>query len=72
MLQAIFADYPFDVAYGDLEGDLARLEAQVRECLPDWVWDPELAVELFVPVLYRNKGPTWSAACTTAMSNGLW
>ncbi|MBA6060861.1 bifunctional isocitrate dehydrogenase kinase/phosphatase [Pseudomonas juntendi] len=57
MLQAIFADYPFDVAYGDLEGDLARLEAQVRDCLPDWVCkDPELAVELFVPVLYRNKG----------------
>ncbi|WP_313432011.1 bifunctional isocitrate dehydrogenase kinase/phosphatase [Pseudomonas sp.] len=57
LLRAIFADYPFDAPYGDLEGDLVRLEEQLRECLPDWVCkDPALAVELFVPVLYRNKG----------------
>jgi isocitrate dehydrogenase kinase/phosphatase len=57
LMRAIFADYPFDVPYGDLEGDLVRLEQQLRECLPDWVCkDPALAVELFSPVLYRNKG----------------
>ncbi|HDS1736187.1 bifunctional isocitrate dehydrogenase kinase/phosphatase [Pseudomonas sp. BP8] len=57
LLRAIFADYPFSVPYGDLEGDLARLEEQLRECLPDWVCkDPALTVELFSPVLYRNKG----------------
>ena len=57
LLRAIFTDYPFDAPYGDLEGDITRLEEQLRECLPDWVCkDPALAVELFVPVLYRNKG----------------
>lgn len=57
LLRAVFADYPFDMPYGDLEGDLTRLEEQLRECLPNWVCkDPALAVELFVPVLYRNKG----------------
>ncbi|WP_442109087.1 bifunctional isocitrate dehydrogenase kinase/phosphatase [Pseudomonas sp. NUPR-001] len=57
VLTQIFDDYCFDVAYGDLEGDLARLEGQLRESLPDWVCkDPALAVELFSPVLYRNKG----------------
>ena len=57
LLRAIFADYAFDVPYGDLEGDIARLEDQLRECLPDWVCkDPALTVELFTPVLYRNKG----------------
>ncbi|MDH1629748.1 bifunctional isocitrate dehydrogenase kinase/phosphatase [Pseudomonas mosselii] len=57
LLRAIFADYRFDVPYGDLEGDLSRLQDQLRECLPDWVCkDPALAVELFTPVLYRNKG----------------
>ena len=57
LLQAIFADYRFHIPYADLDGDLLRLEAQLRECLPDWVCrDPALAVELFVPVLYRNKG----------------
>ncbi|WP_145186271.1 bifunctional isocitrate dehydrogenase kinase/phosphatase [Pseudomonas sp. URMO17WK12:I11] len=57
LLRAILADYPFATPYGDLQGDLARLEAQLRECLPDWVCkDPALTVELFVPVLYRNKG----------------
>ncbi len=55
LLRAIFADYAF--AYGDLENDVSRLEAQLRECLPDWVCkDPTLAAELFTPVLYRNKG----------------
>lgn len=57
LLRSIFADYAFNVPYGDLEGDVARLEEQLRECLPDWVCkDPTLAVELFSPVLYRNKG----------------
>ena len=57
LLRAVFADYPFCVPYGDLDADVARLEAQMRECLPDWVCkDPALAVELFSPVLYRNKG----------------
>ncbi|MFE2008128.1 bifunctional isocitrate dehydrogenase kinase/phosphatase [Pseudomonas guariconensis] len=57
LLRSIFADYPFNVPYGDLDGDVARLEQQLRECLPDWVCkDPALAVELFLPVLYRNKG----------------
>ncbi|MFB4392245.1 MULTISPECIES: bifunctional isocitrate dehydrogenase kinase/phosphatase [unclassified Pseudomonas] len=57
LLRAMLADYPFSVPCGDLEGDLARLELQLRDCLPDWVCkDPALAVELFVPVLYRNKG----------------
>ncbi|MCE1115173.1 bifunctional isocitrate dehydrogenase kinase/phosphatase [Pseudomonas sp. NMI795_08] len=57
LLRAIFADYVFNAPYGDLEGDLTRLEQQLRESLPDWVCkDPALAVELFTPVLYRNKG----------------
>ncbi|MHA6161387.1 bifunctional isocitrate dehydrogenase kinase/phosphatase [Pseudomonas sichuanensis] len=57
VLRAIFADYAFNEPYADLEGDLARLEQQLRESLPDWVCkDPALAVELFSPVLYRNKG----------------
>ena len=31
--------------------------AELRENLPDWVCkDPELSVELFSSVLYRNKG----------------
>ncbi|WP_138737184.1 bifunctional isocitrate dehydrogenase kinase/phosphatase [Pseudomonas putida] len=55
LLRAILSDYAF--AYGDLESDVSRLEEQLRECLPDWVCkDPTLAVELFSPVLYRNKG----------------
>ncbi|MNO50673.1 Isocitrate dehydrogenase kinase/phosphatase [compost metagenome] len=57
MLAQIFDDYSFDVPYADLEGDLCRLEAELRESLPDWVCkDPALSVELFSPVLYRNKG----------------
>ncbi|CAI3808345.1 Isocitrate dehydrogenase kinase/phosphatase [Pseudomonas sp. MM221] len=55
LLRAILSDYAF--AYGDVESDVSRLEEQLRECLPDWVCkDPTLAVELFSPVLYRNKG----------------
>jgi isocitrate dehydrogenase kinase/phosphatase len=55
LLRAILSDYAF--AYGDLDSDVSRLEEQLRECLPDWVCkDPTLAVELFSPVLYRNKG----------------
>ncbi|OEO24212.1 bifunctional isocitrate dehydrogenase kinase/phosphatase [Pseudomonas sp. J237] len=57
MLQAIFHDYCFSVAFEDLPRDLARLEGQLRESLPDWVCkDPALTVELFYSVLYRNKG----------------
>ncbi|WP_397449303.1 bifunctional isocitrate dehydrogenase kinase/phosphatase [Pseudomonas sp. NA-150] len=57
MLRQIFTDYTFDVAFADLPGDMQRLEAQLRENLPDWVCkDPLLSVELFSSVLYRNKG----------------
>jgi isocitrate dehydrogenase kinase/phosphatase len=57
MLASIFADYRFSEEYADLPGDLKRLEAQLRENLPDWVCkDPQLSVELFSSVLYRNKG----------------
>ncbi|MFJ9993687.1 bifunctional isocitrate dehydrogenase kinase/phosphatase [Pseudomonas putida] len=57
LLRAILADHAFEMPYGDLDVDLARLEEQLRECLPDWVCkDPALAVELFSSVLYRNKG----------------
>ncbi|MGY2291068.1 bifunctional isocitrate dehydrogenase kinase/phosphatase [Pseudomonas sp. SDO528_S397] len=57
MLEQVFADYCFSEAYADLPGDLRRLEAQLRENLPDWVCkDPDLTVELFSSVLYRNKG----------------
>ncbi|WMN19342.1 bifunctional isocitrate dehydrogenase kinase/phosphatase [Pseudomonas piscis] len=57
MLRQIFTDYRFSVDYADLFGDMRRLEAQLRENLPDWVCkDPELTVELFSSVLYRNKG----------------
>ncbi|MDB5980063.1 MAG: bifunctional isocitrate dehydrogenase kinase/phosphatase protein [Pseudomonas sp.] len=57
MLGQVFSDYRFDVAFADLPGDLQRLEAQLRENLPDWVCkDPALSVELFSSVLYRNKG----------------
>jgi isocitrate dehydrogenase kinase/phosphatase len=57
MLAHIFADYRFSEPYADLATDLGRLEAQLRENLPDWVCkDPELGVELFSSVLYRNKG----------------
>ncbi|WP_095185388.1 bifunctional isocitrate dehydrogenase kinase/phosphatase [Pseudomonas sp. Irchel 3H9] len=57
MLAQVFADYRFSEPYADLNADLQRLEAQLRENLPDWVCkDPDLKVELFSSVLYRNKG----------------
>jgi len=57
MLAQVFADYRFSESYADLATDLRRLEAQLRENLPDWVCkDPDLKVELFSSVLYRNKG----------------
>ncbi|VVN36163.1 Isocitrate dehydrogenase kinase/phosphatase [Pseudomonas fluorescens] len=57
MLAQMFADYRFSEPYADLNADLQRLEAQLRENLPDWVCkDPDLKVELFSSVLYRNKG----------------
>ncbi|MBB6285895.1 MULTISPECIES: bifunctional isocitrate dehydrogenase kinase/phosphatase [unclassified Pseudomonas] len=57
MLAQIFADYRFSEPYADLAADLGRLEIQLRENLPDWVCkDPDLKVELFSSVLYRNKG----------------
>ncbi|MFN3358113.1 MAG: bifunctional isocitrate dehydrogenase kinase/phosphatase [Pseudomonas sp.] len=57
MLAQVFADYRFSEPYADLAADLLRLEAQLRENLPDWVCkDPDLKVELFSSVLYRNKG----------------
>ena len=57
MLAQIFADYSFSEPYADLSADLRRIEAQLRENLPDWVCkDPDLKVELFSSVLYRNKG----------------
>lgn len=57
MLAQIFADYSFSEPYADLAADLRRLETQLRENLPDWVCkDPDLKVELFSSVLYRNKG----------------
>ena len=57
MLAQIFADYRFSEPYADLVADLRRLETQLRENLPDWVCkDPDLKVELFSSVLYRNKG----------------
>ncbi|MGH8434459.1 MAG: bifunctional isocitrate dehydrogenase kinase/phosphatase [Pseudomonas sp.] len=57
MLEQVFADYRFDVPYEDLPRDLRRLETQLRTSLPDWVCkDPELCIELFSSVLYRNKG----------------
>ncbi|MBD8237081.1 bifunctional isocitrate dehydrogenase kinase/phosphatase [Pseudomonas fluorescens] len=57
MLAQMFADYRFSEPYADLNADLQRLEAQLRESLPDWVCkDPDLKVELFSSVLYRNKG----------------
>jgi isocitrate dehydrogenase kinase/phosphatase len=34
--------------------------------------DPELSVELFSSVLYRNKGAYLVGASTPPMSNGRW
>ena len=56
-LAQIFSDFAFSEPYADLPGDLRRLEARLRESLPDWVSkDPQLSIELFSSVLYRNKG----------------
>lgn len=56
-LRQISEDYRFSVPYSDQEGDLARLEEQLRSTLPDWVCkDPELCIELYSSRLYRNKG----------------
>ena len=57
LLARILDDYRFNVAYAALPQDLSRLEAQLRDGLPDWVCkDPALQVELFSSVFYRNKG----------------
>ncbi|EWC40519.1 bifunctional isocitrate dehydrogenase kinase/phosphatase [Pseudomonas stutzeri] len=57
MLRQVLLDYAFAVPYRDVSGDLQRLQMQLQETLPDWVCkDPELTVEVFVSVLYRNKG----------------
>ncbi|MDO7926650.1 bifunctional isocitrate dehydrogenase kinase/phosphatase [Pseudomonas sp. KFB-139] len=57
MFESIFADYRFEVPYADLGADLQRIQARLRENLPDWVCkDPTLCVELFSSVFYRNKG----------------
>ncbi len=57
LLTQVFADFCFSEPYADLPGDMRRLQAQLRESLPDWVCkDPDLNVELFSSVLYRNKG----------------
>jgi isocitrate dehydrogenase kinase/phosphatase len=57
MLAQVFDDYRFNLVYADLPGDLLRLQALLRESLPDWVCrDSALTVELFASVLFRNKG----------------
>ena len=56
-LRQISEDYRFAVPYANQEGDLERLEEQLRASLPDWVCkDPELCIELYSSRLYRNKG----------------
>lgn len=56
-LRHISEDYSFSVPYANQEGDLQRLEEQLRASLPDWVCkDPELCIELYSSRLYRNKG----------------
>src|SRR5690606_4843664 len=56
-LRQIFTDYRYEVAYEDLDRDLAMLEQQLRANLPDWVCkDQDLTIELFASTLYRNKG----------------
>lgn len=57
VLDKVLNEYAFDVPYADRNGDLHKLEAQLQASLPDWVCkDPELTIELFASVLYRNKG----------------
>ena len=56
-LRQISEDYRFSVPYADQDGDLLRLESQLRASLPDWVCkDPDLCIELYSSRLYRNKG----------------
>jgi len=57
VLARILGDFAFDVPYAGFDGDLRRLETQLHASLPDWVRkDPDLTIELFASVLYRNKG----------------
>jgi len=57
VLARILGDFAFDVPYADFDDDLRRLETQLHASLPDWVRkDPDLTIELFASVLYRNKG----------------
>lgn len=57
LLTTILDDFRFSVPYADFERDLDKLEQQLAETLPDWVIkDPELRIEMFTEVLYRNKG----------------
>lgn len=57
MLASVFADYRFSEEYADLPADLRRLEAQLRENLPDWVCkDPELSVELLPRCFTATRG----------------
>lgn len=73
MLASIFADYRFSEEYADLSGDLKRLEAQLRENLPDWVCkDPELSVELFPRCFTATRALTWWGASTPPTNNGRW
>lgn len=59
-LKAILTDYAFKVPYQDIALDVDKLEAQLRAQLPDWVCkDPELSLELYRHVFYRNKGAYW-------------
>ena len=56
-LTQIFSDFAFSEPYADLPEDVRRLEVHLRENLPDWVCkDPDMHIELFGSVLYRNKG----------------
>jgi isocitrate dehydrogenase kinase/phosphatase len=56
-LRQIFTDYRYEAPFEDLDRDLAKLELQLRNNLPDWVCkDQELTIELFSSTLYRNKG----------------
>lgn len=57
ILRQILEDYRFHVDYDDIERDILMLDRKLHNYLPDWVCkDPQLAVELFIPVFYRNKG----------------
>ncbi|WP_120996517.1 bifunctional isocitrate dehydrogenase kinase/phosphatase [Stutzerimonas urumqiensis] len=57
MLRRMLDEYAFAVPYEDIDRDVERLLGELVDCLPDWVCkDPQLTVELFSSVLYRNKG----------------